>query len=119
MINANNPLNIFTFRRAWATGPPTRWEDRSHSPSLRRSSSSPWRGGMSPAPGGAPSCVSDEEMVTRGGSIMIKMRGFDDISLRRMLEEQGNSINIDCVDPLGRSGLMIAVENENIDVIGR
>ena len=27
--------------------------------------------------------------------------------------------NIDCVDPLGRSGLMIAVENENIDVIGR
>ena len=57
---------------------------------------------MSPAPGGAPSCVSDEEMVTRGGSIMIKMRGFDDISLRRMLEEQGNSINIDCVDPLGR-----------------
>ena len=46
-------FNIFTFRRAWATDHQTRWEDLSLSPSLRRSSFSPWRGGMSPAPGGS------------------------------------------------------------------
>ena len=34
-----------------------------------------------------------------------------------MLEEQGNSINIDCVDPLGRTALLMGIDNENLEMV--
>ena len=44
----------------------------------------------------------------------------DCATVRRLLEEhQGHPeiLNIDCVDPLNRSALIAAIENENIDLI--
>ena len=35
----------------------------------------------------------------------------------RMLESTGNSINIDCVDPLGRTALLMAIDNENLEMV--
>ena len=34
-----------------------------------------------------------------------------------MLESTGNSINIDCVDPLGRTALLMAIDNENLEMV--
>lgn len=42
------------------------------------------------------------------------------ISLDRLLEENKEHpeiLNIDCVDPLNRSALIAAIENENIELI--
>ncbi len=40
---------------------------------------------------------------------------------RHFLEESQIyfNININCVDPLGRTALLIAIENENIEMIGK
>ncbi len=36
----------------------------------------------------------------------------------RMLEHcQNGDINIDCVDPLGRSALLMAIDNENLEMV--
>ena len=35
----------------------------------------------------------------------------------RMLESSGSIINIGCVDPLGRSALLIAIDNENMEMV--
>lgn len=38
----------------------------------------------------------------------------------RILEEvndEDNHININCVDPLGRSALLMAIDNENLDMV--
>ncbi len=36
----------------------------------------------------------------------------------RMLENcQNGDINIDCVDPLGRSALLMAIDNENLEMV--
>ena len=42
---------------------------------------------------------------------------FDVVMLFRMLESTGNSINIDCVDPLGRTALLMAIDNENLEMV--
>ncbi|XP_055958673.1 transient receptor potential-gamma protein isoform X2 [Patella vulgata] len=34
-----------------------------------------------------------------------------------LLQSSSNGININCVDPLGRSALLVAIENENIEMI--
>ena len=34
-----------------------------------------------------------------------------------MLESSGNTINIDCVDPLGRTALLMAIDNENLEMV--
>ena len=41
----------------------------------------------------------------------------DVVMLCRMLESTGNSINIDCVDPLGRTALLMAIDNENLEMV--
>ena len=41
----------------------------------------------------------------------------DVVMLFRMLESTGNSINIDCVDPLGRTALLMAIDNENLEMV--
>ena len=41
----------------------------------------------------------------------------DVASTRRMLEEQGSTINIDCVDPLGRTALLMGIDNENLEMV--
>ena len=35
----------------------------------------------------------------------------------RMLESCGDSININCIDPLGRTALLMAIDNENLEMI--
>ena len=34
-----------------------------------------------------------------------------------MLENSGESININCIDPLGRTALLMAIDNENLEMI--
>ena len=34
-----------------------------------------------------------------------------------MLEHSGASININCIDPLGRTALLMAIDNENLEMI--
>ena len=34
-----------------------------------------------------------------------------------MLTSIGNHINIDCVDPLGRTALLMAIDNENLEMV--
>ena len=34
-----------------------------------------------------------------------------------MLESTGHIINIDCVDPLGRTALLMAIDNENLEMV--
>lgn len=34
-----------------------------------------------------------------------------------MLESSGESININCIDPLGRTALLMAIDNENLEMI--
>ena len=34
-----------------------------------------------------------------------------------MLENSGASININCIDPLGRTALLMAIDNENLEMI--
>ena len=34
-----------------------------------------------------------------------------------MLEHSGESINIQCIDPLGRTALLMAIDNENLEMI--
>ena len=41
----------------------------------------------------------------------------NDHSTIRMLESSGNTINIDCVDPLGRTALLMAIDNENLEMV--
>jgi transient receptor potential cation channel subfamily C protein 4 len=36
----------------------------------------------------------------------------------RMLEINHEKININCVDPLGRSALLMAIDNENLEMVG-
>ena len=35
----------------------------------------------------------------------------------RMLESSGDSININCIDPLGRTALLMGIDNENLEMI--
>ena len=35
----------------------------------------------------------------------------------RMLQSCGSIINIDCVDPLGRTALLMAIDNENMEMV--
>ena len=37
--------------------------------------------------------------------------------ISRMLEHSGESINIQCIDPLGRTALLMAIDNENLEMI--
>ena len=37
--------------------------------------------------------------------------------LLRMLESSGSVINIGCVDPLGRTALLMAIDNENMEMV--
>jgi len=41
----------------------------------------------------------------------------DVASTKRMLTSIGNHINIDCVDPLGRTALLMAIDNENLEMV--
>ncbi|KAF7988358.1 hypothetical protein HCN44_000931 [Aphidius gifuensis] len=41
----------------------------------------------------------------------------DVASVRRMLAETEKSINMNCVDPLGRSALLMAIDNENLEMV--
>ena len=34
-----------------------------------------------------------------------------------MLESSGSVINIGCVDPLGRTALLMAIDNENMEMV--
>ena len=34
-----------------------------------------------------------------------------------MLESSEGNINIDCVDPLGRTALLMAIDNENMEMV--
>jgi len=35
----------------------------------------------------------------------------------RMLQSSGSVINIGCVDPLGRTALLMAIDNENMEMV--
>ncbi|XP_011503565.1 PREDICTED: transient receptor potential-gamma protein isoform X1 [Ceratosolen solmsi marchali] len=42
----------------------------------------------------------------------------DVAGVRKMLEINHEKININCVDPLGRSALLMAIDNENLEMVG-
>lgn len=39
------------------------------------------------------------------------------IRILQEVNEENDHININCVDPLGRSALLMAIDNENLDMV--
>ena len=52
-----------------------------------------------------------------GGIFFFKLLLFSTLYGGRMLENKKNAINIDCVDPLGRTALLMAIDNENLEMV--
>ncbi|CAM1325670.1 TRP (predicted) [Pycnogonum litorale] len=59
------------------------------------------------------------ELTWQEKKFLLHVERGDVASIKRLLETycKSNELNIDCVDPLGRSALVIAIENENYDLI--
>lgn len=56
----------------------------------------------------------------RKGLVLIKMLNFLNYSFYRILElhkDEKEMFSIDCMDPLGRSAIIMAIENENFELI--
>ena len=49
---------------------------------------------------------------------VVSSLGCDDSStIIRMLEDKSTVINMNCVDPLGRTAMLMAIDNENMEML--
>lgn len=62
---------------------------------------------------------AESELSAQEKSYLSAVEKGDYASVKQSLEEAEIyfKINIDCVDPLGRTALLIAIENENLEII--
>ncbi|XP_076367318.1 transient receptor potential-gamma protein-like [Tachypleus tridentatus] len=72
------------------------------------------------------SCFNNLSAPKREGQLTLDEKKFllavergDSASVRRCLENNNdtNYININCIDPLGRSALLMAIDNENLEML--
>lgn len=61
----------------------------------------------------------NDDALLREKQYLLSCERGDIGSVRMLLEvnKRGEPFNINCVDPLGRTALLIAIENENIEMI--
>ena len=58
------------------------------------------------------------DLTTHEKQFLLAVERGDIPSTRQMLEQVTvNGININCVDPMGRTALLISIENENIEMV--
>ncbi|XP_035665444.1 short transient receptor potential channel 4-like, partial [Branchiostoma floridae] len=49
---------------------------------------------------------------------LVSVERGDYATVRKILEDYGPEMDINCTDPLSRTALLIAIENENLELVG-
>lgn len=64
-------------------------------------------------------CHPFRQLTDKEKKFLLAVDRGDMPAVRRLIEKESNSeeLNINCTDPLGRSGLLMAIDNENIEMI--